>query len=220
MYDLKEIAERYKKLHEDELVNLAKQPRSLVKEVVPLLCAEIARRNLDKSLIQWIGYSTHDFEGEERVWLKTEIQSALCSICNVNSNLKGYVFTTKVSAMIMIHDISDFQIICYKCARKKRFQSMGKTFLMGWWSKRGILGTPIALISDSFKILTPKRESKRLIEEFIDTNTGYLRIQFERGMPVSEIIRDFNKQKPLDLANPQSHGETIFGILTDGIIGA
>jgi hypothetical protein len=68
---------------------------------------------------------------------------------------------------------------------------MLKTFFLGWWSKRGIIATPFTLISDLIKIFRKKSESKEILDEFIENNTGILRIIIEENN-LENFIAEYN----------------------------
>lgn len=191
MWTVEEIKKNYSKFDDWKIKELALNPKGLRKEIVPILNEEIKKRNLDIELIKWVNYETKTFEGLEKKNLIENIIKSKCSLCLENSNLRGYKFNTIISALVVITDKTENLIICNDCAKSKRLNSMSKTFFLGWWSKRGIISTPFTLISDLIKILRKESESKEIIDEFIENNTGVLRISLEQNN-LNEVLAKFN----------------------------
>jgi len=194
MWTVEEIRENYRKFEDWKIRELAQNPSGLRKEIVPILIEEIKKRNLDIELITWVNYETNKFEGFEKKDLIKRILNSKCSLCNLNSNLKGYKFNTLISVLINITDKSESLIICNDCARKKRLNSMLKTFFLGWWSKRGIISTPFTLISDLINIFKKESVSKEIIDDYIENNTGMLRLSLEKNN-LNEMIAEFNNSQ-------------------------
>ena len=105
--------------------------------------------------------------------------------------MHAYRFNTIISALVTITDKTENLIICDQCAKSKRLNTMLKTFFLGWWSKRGIIATPFTLISDLIKIFRKKSESKEILDEFIENNTGILRIIIEENN-LENFIAEYN----------------------------
>ena len=201
MWTVEEIKKNYKNFDDSKIKELALNPKGLRKEIVPILNEEIKNRNLDIELIKWVNYETNTFEGIEKRNLIEKIRKSKCSLCSVNSDLSGYRFNTIISALIIIKNKTESQIICTDCAKSKRINSLTTTFFLGWWSKRGIISTPFTLISDLIKIFRKETESKEIFEEFIVNNTGVLRIILEKENNLNDILAKFNKPNSSDIDN-------------------
>jgi hypothetical protein len=195
MWTVDEIKKSYKNFDDSKIKELALNPKGLRKEIVPILNEEIKNRNLDIELIKWVNYETNTFEGIEKRNLIEKIRKSKCSLCSINSNLSGYKFNTIISALIIVTDKTENQIICNDCAKSNRLKSMSTTFFLGWWSKRGIISTPFTLISDLIKIFRKESESKEIFDEFIANNTGVLRVILEKENSLNEILAKFNNPK-------------------------
>jgi hypothetical protein len=192
MWSVEEIRNNYKNFDDSKIKELAQNPKGLRKEIVPILNEEIKKRNLDINLIEWVNYETNTFEGIEKRNLIDKIRKSKCSLCLTNSKLSGYKFNTLISALIVIKNKTEIQIICSDCAKKKKIKSMTKTFFLGWWSKKGMFSTPLYLIIDLINIFRKEAESKEIIEEFISDNTGLLRKILAKGNDLNEILATFN----------------------------
>jgi hypothetical protein len=192
MITLESIQENYQNYDDKKIVELAMKPRGLRKDVIPILSNELTKRQLNPKLIKWVNYETNVFEGIERELLKHTITSSYCTECGVNTDLKGYHFHTKMSFLVQIVNESVDKIICQECAKKERIKSMTTTFFLGWWSRRGILSTPFVLIDDLSKLLSVKKQSELILNEFIDTHTGVLRIFMEKKSDLTSLIKVFN----------------------------
>jgi hypothetical protein len=193
MWTVEEIRKNYKNFDDGKIEEIALNPKGLRKEIIPILNEEIKNRNLDIQLIEWVNHETNKFEGLEKKNLLDQIKKLKCSMCLVNSNLHAYRFNTIISALITITDKTEILIICEQCAKTKRLNTMLKTFFLGWWSKSGILGTPFTLISDLIRIFRKKSESKEILDEFIENNTGLLRIIIEENN-LQEFIAEINRE--------------------------
>jgi hypothetical protein len=191
MWTVEEIRKNYRNFDDGKIKEIALNPKGLRKEIIPILNEEIRNRNLDIQLIEWVNYETNKFEGLEKQNLLEKIAKLKCSLCLVNSNLHAYRFNTIISALVTITDKTENLIICDQCAKSKRLNTMLKTFFLGWWSKRGIIATPFTLISDLIKIFRKKSESKEILDEFIENNTGILRIIIEENN-LENFIAEYN----------------------------
>jgi hypothetical protein len=191
MWTVEEIRKNYRNFDDGKIKEIALNPKGLRKEIIPILNEEIRNRNLDIQLIEWVNYETNKFEGLEKQNLLEKIAKLKCSLCLVNSNLHAYRFNTIISALVTITDKTENLIICDQCAKSKRLNTMLKTFFLGWWSKRGIIAKPFTLISDLIKIFRKKSESKEILDEFIENNTGILRIIIEENN-LENFIAEYN----------------------------
>jgi|LakMenEpi03Aug12_release.lakeMendotaPanAssembly.Ray.scaffolds.fasta_scaffold393306_2 hypothetical protein len=191
MWTVEEIRKNYRNFDDGKIKEIALNPKGLRKEIIPILNEEIRNRNLDIQLIEWVNYETNKFEGLEKQNLLEKIAKLKCSLCLVNSNLHAYRFNTIISSLVTITDKTENLIICDQCAKSKRLNTMLKTFFLGWWSKRGIIATPFTLISDLIKIFRKKSESKEILDEFIENNTGILRIIIEENN-LENFIAEYN----------------------------
>ncbi|WP_264510449.1 hypothetical protein [Flavobacterium sp. N1719] len=193
MLTVEEIRKNYKNFDDGKIKEIALNSKGLRREIIPILNEEIRNRNLDIQLIEWVNYETNKFKGLEKQNLLNKIAKLKCSMCLVNSNLHAYRFNTLISAFVTITDKTENLIICDQCANSKRLNTMLITFFFGWWSKKGILLTPFTLISDLIKIFRKNSESKKILDEFIENNTGILRIAIKENK-LENFISEFNKE--------------------------
>jgi hypothetical protein len=193
MWTVEEIREKYRTFEDSKIRELANNPRGLRKEIVPILKEEIKRRNLDVAITEWIDNEINSFEGLERQNLVRKIAKSKCSLCRTDSNLDGYRFNTIISFLFIVKNKTEIRIICNNCAGSKRLTSMTTTFFLGWWSKKGIPLTPFTVVSDLIKIFRKEFESKKVIDQFIDGNTGTLRACLKKENGLDEVLAQFNK---------------------------
>lgn len=191
MWSVEEVKKKYQTFDDAKIKELARNPKGLRKEIIPLLLDEIKNRNLDSQLTAWVNYETHRFEGLEKKNLVDKIGRLKCSRCLVNRNLHAYRFNTLISALFVITDKTEDLVICAQCAKSKRLNTMLKTFFLGWWSKRGLIATPFTLISDAIRIFRKEAENKAILNELIENNTGKLRISLEENN-LEQFIASFN----------------------------
>lgn len=193
MYTPEEIAENYKKMDDAELIKFAStEARTLRKDIVKVLKKEIESRNLDTSLLSWIDSEVQDFSGLERTSLLQKIKGSQCPNCGVCTDLNAYEFTRITSYLIRCVQKKYTLIICSSCGRKEKWTTIGLNFLLGWWSKFGILATPYIIIKDILNLFFIKRISSRILEEFIDVNTGYFRRNGTDKVTVSTSVKNYN----------------------------
>jgi hypothetical protein len=185
------IENNYKKFDDWKILELAENPSGLREDVIPILLNELRLRKLDCDF-EWIKLELKRFDAFEKEVLTERIEKLKCSQCLMKSNLNGYEFNTRISVFITDFDKTEKFIICKKCARKKRIISLLKTSLFGWWSRAGIISTPFTILFDISKVYNRKSQSKKIINEFIENNTGNLR-KCKTEDKLFEIIEAFNQ---------------------------
>lgn len=200
MYTIEEIKNNYSHYSDAKIQEIAENCTGLRKEVVSILNAEIKRRKLDLELIKWVNYETNIFEGAEREKIIEQIENSVCSECFTENSLKGYKFNTLISNIFFLNDKTEYRIVCDSCGYKKRLNTIGITFLLGWWSRRGFFVTPFTILSDLYKIVKRNSYSKEIINAFIDKNTASLRLVQEGKIELYKLLEDFNdKEEQLEL---------------------
>lgn len=192
MIPIEDIIKNYRTFDDSTIQKIAVNPRGLRKEVVDVLNNEIARRNLDFGLIEWVKVEADYYEGAEIERLAADIKGTICTNCNLETELNGYRFTTIYSFIIGSSTEVKYQIICAKCAREKRLRSMFLTSICGWWSFHGLFATPFSLISDLFLLRNSEKHSLKIINAFIENNTGMLRRIEKRNGKLDSILKRFN----------------------------
>ncbi|MBC6112249.1 hypothetical protein ACFOG5_20005 [Pedobacter fastidiosus] len=192
MIPIEDIIKNYRTFDDATIQKIALNPKGLRKEIVDVLNDEIARRNLDLGLIEWVKVETDFYEGSEIERLTVDIKSTICTNCNLETELNGYRFNTIYSFIFGASTEVKHQIICAKCAHEKRLRSMFLTSICGWWSVHGLFATPISLISDLFLLNKPEKHSEEVINAFIEHNTGMLRRIEKRNGKLDSLIRRFN----------------------------
>jgi len=195
MIPVEDIRKNYEKYDDATILKIIRGAKDLRKEVVILLNDEIKKRNLDVNLIEFVKEETDFYEGAERELLINEIRNTVCTNCNYESELYGYTFNTLISFILGCNHEQKVQIICTSCAKKLRLKSMLTTLALGWWSKHGLFATPANLISDLIEMARKEKYSKRVINHFIDENTGSIRRLKKGNGEVSIIIRKFNQKE-------------------------
>jgi hypothetical protein len=192
MLTVDEISEYYKKFDDSKILEIASNPRGLRREVVEILHQELKRRGLDVGLIAWVKQETNYFSEAESTILKNRISQLVCPNCKQNSNLNGYKYYKIVSFILYNKDEIWTEITCKSCAFKKMRKNFLWTFLFGWWSKSGILTTPIYLFYIVINLLYLNRINKEVFDLFIAENTGLLRSSNDDFF-LSELITEYNK---------------------------
>lgn len=195
MYTLEEIQENYNNYSDNKIKEIAKNSTGIRKDVIPILNAEIKRRKLNLGLVRWVNYESNSFEGEDREKIKEKIKNSICSECFTEKPLKGYKFNTLKSFILFMDDLTEYRIICSDCGLKKRANTILTTFILGWWSKDGILTTPFTIVSDIYKTIRVNMYSEEIINTFIDRNTAKLRMVLDGKQDLNKILQTFNERK-------------------------
>lgn len=193
MLTKEEIRESYKNFDDNKILNLARNPKGLTKEAIPVLIEELENRNLDLRLIDWIKLENNPLNQTEKDSIINYTKNCICSICNKSSNLKAYEFHSVVSSIIYCKYKLKHLIICTNCAKKLRWKNFLKTFFLGWWSRSGITTTFISLSTEFFNLFLVDRINKRILNSFLEENNGKLRKILKSQNPKQEIQKMLEK---------------------------
>lgn len=185
----KEIRNNYRNFDNWKIKELGRDAGTLRKDIIPILNEEIIRRNLGEDLLIWVGLESNILVGLERENLIRTIRNEKCTECLAQGHLGGYEFTTIVSYFIGFDIKTERLIICKSCANAKRRDSITKTLLLGWWSKNGLLSTPIELVSALMRMWRHEKEDQEILALFIDGRTGKIRQSLERNKLFASIKR-------------------------------
>lgn len=174
MLTKEELTESYKNFNNQKIINLAtNESKSLREDVIPILEAEIERRNLDKNLLNWIKLERNFFKGAELQSLKKIIQNSECSECGKKyNNIQG--FNIHYLSALDVNFDSEV-IICESCGKQLRKKSYIKTATLGLLSFRSVFTVPIYFIGELIASFSRTKRSEKIIEEFIFENTGLIR---------------------------------------------
>ena len=192
MLTKEELTESYKSFNNQKIINLAtNESKSLREDAIPILEAEIERRDLDKKLLKWIKLERNFFKGAELQSLKKIIQNSECSECGKKfNNIQGFNIHY-LSALDSTFDSN--VIVCESCGNQLRKRSYIKTATLGFLSLRGILNVPIYFIGELIASFSRAKKSEEIIDEFIFENTGLIR---EYGNErIHELIGQYNIQQ-------------------------
>ena len=189
-----EIREYYKKLSQNEIISLAKNPAGLRKEIVPIFIEELKTRGLQTDFENWVKIETDSFEGTERDLIFAQIEQNSCCNCGSFEKLYGFNFEKIYSFVLFSKFEFAEKILCKSCGNKERFKIMGKTALVGWWSKKGIIYTPYFLVNGLIRYFRIESESNKVINNFIDRNTGKLRLVNQKKIGLQTVICENNEK--------------------------
>lgn len=206
MLTKEEIRESYKNFDDNKILNLAKNPKGLTKEAIPVLIEELENRNLDLKLIDWIKLENKPLKQAEKDSIFSHIKNCKCSICNTNSDLKAYEFHSVISGIIFCNYKLQHLVICSNCSKKIRRKNLLKTFFLGWWSRTGITATFIALLTEFFNLFIVKKVNDRILNSLMEKNNGKLRLILNIPNPLKEtqhFIENFNHKNLNEIENEQ-----------------
>ncbi len=195
MLTKEEIRESYKNFDDNKILNLAQNPKGLTKEAIPVLIEEVILRKLDVNLIGWIQIENNPLNQIEKDSIFSHIKNCKCSICKSNSDLKAYEFHSVISSILFCDDKLQHLIICKNCNKKIRWKNFFNTLFLGWWSKKGLIATVIALLTEFFNLFLVKKINDRILNSLIEENNGIFRTMLLNQNPKKEIqnfIENFN----------------------------
>jgi len=199
MVEVNEIRKNYERFDDTRIRSIAKNDvKGLREEVIPILIEEIKKRNLDDGLIEWINAESRKLSKSELGTLKRKVKQSICESCKENRQLKGYEFTTTIG-MLIATITSDYKLIlCEKCGRERRRASAFWTAILGWFSARGLILTPFALISKIKASIQEDKQSEQIIESFIKTNIGKITIEKDSEEVIQKLLKEFNGLEDFD----------------------
>lgn len=197
MLNIEDLKENYKNFNDEKIIEIAKNSsKGLEKEVIPILNEEILKRKLDKTLLNWVAFESEEILENEQHFIYNKIVHLACPNClQKNDRLYGFKINKIVSFVIFCDKTINRKILCRKCGKKQKLKSILITFFAGWWSKEGVLLTPITVISDIVNLLFFTKISNQVLNEFIGENIGRIRARGSTSKALSSLIDNFNKER-------------------------
>lgn len=193
MLEVSEIKKNYESYEDHRILKIANGGvKGLRDEVVPLLLAELKKRNLDPYLIEWIKAERREISAQELETITRDVHESLCVVCNKNRDLRGISFTTVVGFLIGTSVVQYDLIICKDCGKRKKRHSTMLTSTFGWWSGEGLFTTPFALARSIKTSLEAENQSQQLIQSFIKDNIGTIRLGEDRVAVIRELLITYN----------------------------
>ena len=189
-----EIQKNYQAMNDSQLLNLAKNPYGLRKEVVAILNEELAKRGFDSYLQEIVTKTTDYFEGTEKALLKEYIFQTTCTQCSVKKGVKGYSFS-HITSFILGNETKYYNsFLCDSCANKERVKTLWRTLLLGWWSIGGLVFTPYRLGRIIQRFIFKHIDDENIFNEFIKECIVQLRtIRYKKPQELQELIKLYNE---------------------------
>jgi hypothetical protein len=196
----KETAEFYADKDDEYILRLARHPKGLRKDVIPVLVAELKRRNLDdNALIRWITDENNEFADTELDNIKYRISISLCPKCKNNNDITGFI-----NRYIEFGEIKEETIlVCKSCGIKQKKKRLLTTLTLGLSGLFGVFIfeghrtygaflVPFYMIYQVINLLFHENENDAVYKDFIEANTGYLRRSLSDNN-ISRLIRLYNE---------------------------
>jgi hypothetical protein len=196
----KETAGFYAGKDDEYILRLARRPKGLRKEIIPVLVAELKRRNLDsKALIKWIANENNEFADTELDNLTYLISTRLCPGCGKNNNITGFI-----NRYIYFGEIKrETILVCKQCGMKLKKKRLLTTLTLGL---AGLLGVfileghrtlvaflvPFHAVYQAINLLFHEKENDAVYKDFIKANTGHLRRSLSDDN-ILRLIRRYNR---------------------------
>lgn len=194
MIDINELKSNYASFDDAKILRLAKsESKGLKDEVIPILIHEIKRRQLNHALIAWVNAERRILSDIELLSLKQIVKSCPCTICNQNTPLKGFKFTTVIGFIIDETITNHERILCESCGKKKQMQAFFKTLCLGWWSIGGFITTPFVLIKSLIYGIQSHKNSEKYIESFIQNHIGPITLGNDRKNRIISLLVKYNQ---------------------------
>jgi hypothetical protein len=175
------------------ILRLTRSPKGLRKEIIPVLAAELKRRNLDDgALIKWIADENNEFTDTELDNLTHTISTCLCPQCGQNNDITGFI-----NRYIEFGEIKKETLLaCKPCGIKRKKKRLLTTLTLGpagllsilileGHRALGALLVPFYVIYQVINLLFHEKENDAVYKDFIETNTGHLR----RSLSDNHILR-------------------------------
>ena len=145
-YDLKDIADYYSKKSDSELVQIATEKASGLREgVLEIIESEIQKRQLNPNLISGAIAQNRRYSLDEITKLATILQNLPCPLCrNKTAKLNAtFMFTAKSFILFSVFR-KEAIVGCPACLNKKNQEAINSNLLLGWWGlPEGLLKTPL-----------------------------------------------------------------------------
>ncbi len=78
-----------------------------------------------------------------------------------------------ISALVVQHFSNRRYLCCRSCGAKKQLAILGQTFLMGWWSPRGLFMTPVWLVKNLYQLgKTARKNPSAELKKTLATETA------------------------------------------------
>lgn len=195
MLTQQEYLEIYKNSDSEKLLNLARfDSKKLTESAVIALKNEILKRQLGTKLIDWINLERNFFKGSELEILKTKIKYSRCSNCKIKkNNIKGFY----IHNWSLTYNPKEANLIlCEECGKKFRNKNYLISATWGWISPKGFIKVPFYFLGEVFNIPLRKKQSEKILKEFIFENTGSIR---HLGIDKIETIVELHNNHQLSL---------------------
>ena len=196
MHRFDKIKNQYKNMSDSEIEKTALfESIGLERKVINILRDEIKIRGLNTNLLNWVNAGSKKFKENELVDLIKDISGLPCPKCSIKSSiLYGYEINKIISYFIGSSESQKEKILCSACGNKEKALSIIQNSLLGWWSRNGVFSTPYLLIKDIFNLSKTKKISKRILNEMITDNSGYLRMNVTDKESLIDFVNRFNKR--------------------------
>ena len=196
MNTLENLKNKYKTLSDSSIILLAeKESKKLKPEVLDILKNEIIKRDLDLNLISWIDAENNTFSGLEKKQLEEKIRRSICCNCNERSGLKGHEILQVYSFIFFSNKTKSHLILCNKCGVDEKFSAFIITIFFGWWSVYGFFFTLSTLYEYILNIFFKEKIDRRIIHNFIEKNTGKIRLYGDSEDTFNNLLISFNEKR-------------------------
>ncbi len=208
MIDIDEIRINYSNFSDFEIEKIAiNESKSLRKEVLEILKTEIDKRNLDERLITWVNVENNSLSESETKSLLNKIEKLPCPYCGEKNNkIGGFEFRRILSILIYFSNTVESRIMCYSCGKRKKRNSILLILLSGWWSIKGLIFTPFIVIDELTKLFSLENKSSEVLNQFLDTNTGLIRLHGDKEEDLIKLI-DFHNNDYIILEDENEENE-------------
>jgi hypothetical protein len=82
--------------------------------------------------------------------------------------------------------------MCFDCGKQKKKNSILLILLSGWWSLKGLFFTPFIIISELIKLSSLEDKSSEILNVFLETNTGKIRLHGDKPDYLTKLINIHN----------------------------
>jgi hypothetical protein len=133
--DLEFVRETYQKMPDEELVRVATQDAvGLTPEAQKIVEEEIARRGLDKNIVQGVRVQNTEMTVEELDRYCAMARSLDCPVCGSSDGMLNGSMTYEVMSFILFTQYTKkIRVACPDCLDKANTNALMKSAALGWW---------------------------------------------------------------------------------------
>ncbi|MEZ5018444.1 MAG: hypothetical protein R2800_15395 [Flavipsychrobacter sp.] len=183
--DIQIIKERYQSMSNDELLRIITQDaKGLTPEAIEIIHHELDKRGIDKTITKAI--TQQNYSRAELLKFCDILSHTTCPICEESvTPLKAALVATTIGLLVVTYHKTYLKVGCEKCLNRETNIAIVTSLLMGWWSRRGFIKTPLSIaINIKSKRFIKQEEHNDYMFMFVDHYIQHI----EKGQQDKKIL--------------------------------